>query len=125
MSTKKKIILTILLAVLVGVGVYCVVVDIQSIVNVVKYLKYTKQYFPESYNETYSREIYLTIHICLRLVCICFLFGFCIIKILSLWKLTQKIEYSYKDYLKDKKDKQEKRKEIKKEKLLKKLSKIK
>lgn len=124
MTTKKKIILTILLAVLVGIGVYCVVVDILSVVNVIKHLQYIKQNFPEFYNETYNREIYATINVSLSFICICVLLIFCIIKVLSLWKLTHKIVYSYEDYLIDKKEKQEKRKEIRKEKLLKKLSKI-
>lgn len=42
MTTKKKIILTILLAVLVGVGVYLVVVNIQGIVGNIEVINYYK-----------------------------------------------------------------------------------
>ena len=103
MTTKMKIILTILLAVLVGVGVYCVVVNSIDIIDRIKFLITYK-------NEDFlSRPLYIKYLI--RWIIYLFFFIFATIVggllIFRIWvdkKTKAQLKYSYQDY-KDEKHK--------------------
>ena len=103
MTTKKKIILTILLAVLVGVGVYCVVVNLIDIIDRINFLIAYK-------NEDFiSRPLYIK-YLVRWIIYLCFFIFATIIGgllIFRLWfnkKTKAQLKYSYQDY-KDEKHK--------------------
>ena len=105
MSTKRKIILTVLFGVLVAIGVYCVVVDITDIVERIKFLiTYQNKDFP-------LKSLYVKYLIKWIIYFVVFIFdiiisGFLIFKIWFDKKTKEQIKYSYQDYKNEKHKKQ-------------------
>lgn len=101
MSTKKKIILTVLLGVLVAIGVYCVVVDIIDIVERIRFLiEYQNKDF-------LSRPLYVKYLVRWVIYLFCFISATIIggLLIFRIWfdkKTKAQLKYSYQDYKNEK-----------------------
>ena len=110
MTTKKKIILTILLAVLVGVGVYCIVVDITDIILFVD----NSSAYKELGKNVYLYHLIKYIFYSIIFISTTLIGGLLIFKIWFDKETKQQIKYSYEDYKNAKNKKRLKKLEKKK-----------